>query len=114
MVAGLTGIDVYRKAYAGYQAVEKIVAEGSLTVEHKGKTKVFELARSLPEEVRVGETEAGCVVDVTTRIGPEGSLRPEALIDEALRRARLDGSISTVTRTDLLIEEGTERVRPIE
>ena len=94
------------------EALSDVVAGGELTVEHKGKTKVFDLARALPEEPRVGEKDRGLVVTLTTRIGPEGSLRPEALIHEALRRAGHDGGISSVTRTDLLVEKGTERVRP--
>lgn len=96
------------------EALSDVVAGGELTVEHKGKTKVFDLARALPEEPRAGETDAGLVVNVTTRIGPEGSLRPEALVHEALTRAGHDGGISSVARTDLLVEKGTERVRPIE
>jgi radical SAM-linked protein len=96
------------------EALSDVVAGGELTVEHKGKTKVFELARALLEEPRVGETDAGLVVTMTTRIGPEGSLRPEALVHAALTRAGHDGGISSVTRTDLLVEKGTERVRPIE
>jgi radical SAM-linked protein len=96
------------------EALSDVVRAGSLTVEHKGKTKVFDLARALPEEPRVGEKDGGHVAFVTTRIGPEGSLRPEALVHEALTRAGLQGTPSAVTRTGLFIEKGTERVRPID
>ena len=34
-------------------ALNRVVGTGTLSVEHKGKHKVFDLARSLPKEVRV-------------------------------------------------------------
>lgn len=83
---------------AGLEAIE---AEGSLQIEHKGKTKVYDLAIALPEETAVRESPGGVTVRVTTRMGPEGSLRPEALMSEALRRASVDGEVTQVTRISL-------------
>ncbi len=81
--------------------LEAVVADGSLTLEHKGKTKVYDLAVCLPKEPTVGETQGSVVVDVTVRIGPWGSLRPEALVAEALRRSSVQGAVTCVTRTSL-------------
>ncbi len=91
-----------------------VADSGTLAVEHKGKTKVFELARALPEEPRVSEKDGLLVVDLTTRIGQEGSLRPEALVQAALARSMRPGPVVAVTRTDLLAEAGEEWVRPME
>ena len=95
-------------------ALKRLVDSGTLTVVHKGKQKVFDLARSLPEETRVQESADGSRVDLTIRIGPEGSLRPEALVRAALEEASLDASVARVTRTDTLIEtEGGAWARPL-
>jgi len=85
-------------------ALDSVVSAGSLSVEHKGKTKVFDLARSLPKEVRVTDREDGCSVELTVRMGPQGSLRPELLVREALRAASLSAAVTHTTRTDTLIE----------
>ena len=51
------------------------------TVEHKGKTKVFDLARSAPEGAACrARRTAGSSSSSPSRMGPEGSLRPEALV----------------------------------
>jgi radical SAM-linked protein len=85
-------------------ALNRVVGAGTLNVEHKGKTKVYDLARSLPEGVRVVDREDGCGVMLAVRMGPEGSLRPELLMREAFRTASLDAAVSHTTRTDTLIE----------
>jgi radical SAM-linked protein len=90
-----------------------VVGSGTLAVEHKGKHKVFELSRALPEEPRVSEKDGFLVVEITTRIGQEGSLRPEALVHAALQRSDRPGSLIAVTRTDLLAEAGKEWLRPM-
>lgn len=81
--------------------LEAVVADGSLEIEHKGKTKVFDLAVTLPKEPTVGECSGGATILVTTRMGASGSLRPEALVASALQRASVDGSVTLVTRTGL-------------
>lgn len=91
-----------------------VVGSGTLAVEHKGKTKVFDLTRALPEEPRVRSEDGLLVVELTTRIGQEGSLRPEALVHQALMRSQVPGSLIAVTRTDLLAEAGKEWLRPME
>ena len=85
-------------------ALESLVGSGSLTVQRKGKDKVFDLTRSLPKEVRVGDTDGGSHVEIAVRMGPEGSLRPELLVSEALSRASLDAIVAHTTRTDTFIE----------
>jgi hypothetical protein len=85
--------------------MKSLVDSGTLTVTHKGKHKVFDLARSLPEETRVTQSADGSRIELAVRIGPEGSLRPEALIRAALEAASLEATVVRVTRTDTLIEQ---------
>jgi radical SAM-linked protein len=85
-------------------ALDGVVGTGTLSVEHKGKNKVFDLARSLPKEVRVDDRQDGSSIELAIRMGPEGSLRPELLVREALRAASLDAAVSHTTRTDTLVE----------
>ena len=95
-------------------ALAGLVESGTLEVEHKGKHKVFDLARSLPEETRVSESAGGSEIMLTVRIGPEGSLRPETLVRTALESASVDASVVRVSRTDTLIEtEGDVWARPL-
>ena len=85
-------------------ALGRLVDSGMLVVTHRGKEKIFDLARSLPEETRVSESADGSEIELAVRIGPEGSLRPEVLVNTALESAKLDASVARVTRTDSLIE----------
>ncbi|MDP2181452.1 MAG: TIGR03936 family radical SAM-associated protein [Actinomycetota bacterium] len=94
-------------------ALDDVVAGGTLEVEHKGKTKVFDLAQCLPKETRVRLQDDGAVIDMMTRMGQEGSLRPEALIREALSRLGIPHAAIHVARTDILIEEEGRLLRPI-
>ena len=112
----------YRVGVTGEEAVPDKVREasrglvesGSLHVEHKGKHKVFDLARSLPEEIRVSQSAGGSEIELTVRIGPEGSLRPEAFVRAALESAALPASVAYVTRTDTLVEQkGGVWARPL-
>jgi radical SAM-linked protein len=97
-----------------HAALLRLVESGTLEVEHKGKLKVFDLARSLPEETRVIESADGSDVMLAVRIGPEGSLRPELLVRTALESASVDASVVRVTRTDTLVEtEGDVWARPL-
>ena len=66
--------------------------------------KVFDLARSLPKEIRVKPSADGSSIELTVRMGPEGSLRPEALVRAALESAALDATVVRVTRTETLAE----------
>lgn len=95
------------------EALVTVIGEGRLEVEHKGKIKVFDLARSLPEEVRTRSSGPPVIVEVTTRMGQEGSLRPDVLLNEALSRTPVDGAVVSVTRTDILIEEEGVARRPL-
>lgn len=87
------------------QALKAVIAGGRLEKEHKGKTKVFDLARSLPKGAHVSSQGPEVTVEVTVRMGQEGSLRPEVLLGEALSRIGCHGADVSVTRTDLQIEE---------
>jgi hypothetical protein len=92
-------------------AVDAVVAEGVFRVERKGKTKVYDLADGLPKEPVATSAGMAVVVDMTTRMGPQGSLRPDAFIAEALSRADVAVDTIVVTRDRLLIEDDSG-VRP--
>jgi radical SAM-linked protein len=95
-------------------AIESVTATGELIVEHKGKQKVFDLARCLPKEVRVEDQQDGSRVSLVVRMGSQGSLRPEMLLREAIRTASLSAAILRTTRTDTLIEtDGGVWARPV-
>jgi len=94
-------------------SLASVCADGSLVVEHKGKSKVFELASTLLKEPDVRSSSGRVVVTVSVRIGERGSLRPEALVNAALDRSASNGRILSVTRTDLLIEDEGSTRRPI-
>jgi radical SAM-linked protein len=98
-------VDGKESPFQLHAALKSLVEAGTLTVEHKGKQKVFDLARSLPEEARVTKSANGSKIDLTVRIGPSGSLRPEALVRAALASANLEGTGMRVTRTDTLVEK---------
>jgi radical SAM-linked protein len=95
-------------------ALACVVDSGSMSVRHKGKDKVFDLTRCLPEEACVSESANGSSIALTVRIGPEGSLRPELLVRNALETASLEADAVRVTRTEALVEtqEG-HWVRPL-
>ena len=83
------------------ESLEAVVADGSLTLLHKGTPKVFDLAVFLPKEPTVRAHPGGSMVLLTTRMGASGTLRPEALIAEALHRSSVEGAVTCVTRTGL-------------
>lgn len=86
-------------------ALEQICSAGTLEVEHRGKTKVFDLTRSLPKEPRASDSDTGVKVSLAVRMGPEGSLRPDVLLTAALTAAHVHGVVTDVTRTDTLREQ---------
>ncbi len=78
------------------EALGAVVRSGELSVQHKGKTKVFDLTRSLPKEPRVRSTEIG---DSRRRDDADGPARLTPTRDAAdrgtlpdRRARRLDGS----------------------
>ncbi len=85
-------------------ALEQVRSAGTLEVEHRRKTKVFDLARSLPKEPRASDSDRGVCVSLVIRMGPEGSLRPEVLLKAAFVSAHVRGAVTSVTRTDTLRE----------
>lgn len=96
-------------------AIESFVTAGELQVERKGKTKVFDLARVLLNEPRVSVGKEGfAVVNAAIRIGPEGSLRPDVLVQSALAASGIEAAVTQVTRTDAFVEhEDGALVRPL-
>lgn len=94
-------------------ALDSVIGEQTLAVVHKGKDKVYDLTRCLPEEARVSDSEDGSVISLTVRMGPEGSLRPEVLIRAAFAAASLDASVATTTRTATLVETKEGWARPM-
>jgi radical SAM-linked protein len=87
------------------EALGDVVASGSLEMVHKGARKVYDLGVCLPEGAQVREEPGHSVVVLTVRMGAWGSLRPEALVREALRRSGAADASVTVTRTCLRPEE---------
>ncbi|MBN2404122.1 MAG: DUF2344 domain-containing protein [Coriobacteriia bacterium] len=86
-------------------SLDALVKAGELVVEHKGKQKVFDLASTLPKEPKVRTSNGQTVVEITTRMGDRGSLRPESLVMAAFQRSGTSGSVLSVTRTRLAEEE---------
>jgi radical SAM-linked protein len=83
------------------EALADVIGSGSLTIEHKGAQKVYDLAICLPEGARTSEEPGRGTVSVVVRMGAWGSLRPEALVREALRRMDANEASVTVTRIAL-------------
>lgn len=109
-------VDVTGRESAAQQiqtALDGVIATGTLTVVLKGKNKVYDLARCLPEGARVIGREDGSRVELTVRMGPDGSLRPEVLIGAALEAAALDATVATKTRTATLVETEEGWARPM-
>lgn len=87
------------------EALDGVVARGSLELVHKGKDKVYDLELCLPEGTQATGEIGRAVAHFTVRMGPWGSLRPEALVSEALRSSGLTGAVTYVTRIGLRSEE---------
>ncbi len=107
LTVGVYRVEIEGRGFepAGVQAaILGFLARGELVTEHKGKTKVFDLTRSVPKEPRVTGREDGVDVSLSIRMGPEGSLRPEVLIRAVLTTMDLEAAAVRTTRTDALIE----------
>jgi radical SAM-linked protein len=83
------------------KALDDVVSSGVLEIEHKGATKVYDLAVCLPEGAQASEEDGRIVVRMTVRMGAQGSMRPDALVREALRRIGSQDEPMGVTRTGL-------------
>jgi radical SAM-linked protein len=105
-------IAVYRVTVTGKEssasqvraALKSLVGSGTLNVQRKGKHKVFDLTRCLPKEGRVSDQDGGSEVEIAVRMGPDGSLRPEVLVSQALSQASLEAAVAHTTRTETFIE----------
>lgn len=99
----LHGKDLDATAVRG--GLTSVLGSGQLEIEHKGKTKVFDLARCVPEDPRVSVAENGVEVELAIRMGSQGSLRPEALVKAAIAGIEPEVSAVRTTRLDLLAED---------
>ena len=91
------------------RSLDELKSIGTLSVEHKGKTKDFDLAAVLPKRPEVRSEDGRCVVRVTVRMSEQGSLRPDVFVRAAIAQpARL-----AVTRVDLLTDDGGVWSRPL-
>lgn len=94
-------------------AIDAAVAKGEFRIERKGKTKVYDLATMLSKEP-VAKSEGSAVrVSMATRMGPQGSLRPDAFIIDALSQGDVAVEAIRVTRSDVLIEDEAGSRRPL-
>ena len=91
-------------------AFDALLAQGCIEVVKvkRGKRKV---RRVLFEDKLVAgpelAVEGGCVqVEFTTRQGPDGALRPDLFLDEALKGAAEPPQLLTLERLQLFAEEG--------
>jgi radical SAM-linked protein len=91
------------------RSLAALVGNGSLSVEHKGKQKVFDLSKALPKEPEVRSQEGRTIIRMWVRMGDQGSLRPEVFVTAAVGADR----VISVTRTDLLIESDQGWRRPL-
>lgn len=85
-------------------ALRSVLKQGVLEIQQKGKTKVFDLARSVPKDVRIEAGDGAVRVGLHVRMGPTGSLRPELLLGHALGEAGIEVSAVRTTRLELFIE----------
>lgn len=90
-------------------ALDVVMRAGTLTTEHKGKTKVFDLTEALPKEPEVRSSGEHATVRLTVKMGEQGSLRPDVLVRTALGR----DVPAVVTRTDLFIDDKGVWRRPL-
>ena len=99
------------KVHAG---LVHVLQRGQLEVEHKGKTKVFDLSACVPKDARVEAIPTGVAIEFPVRMGPQGSLRPEMLARAALAEADIEATAVRTVRLDTLVE-GDEGVwsRPL-
>lgn len=105
LTIGLYEIDVEGvSSEAVTEALRAAVVARDFSVEHKGKTKVFDLSACLPKEPRVTDREGGAVIELAVRMGQQGSLRPDVLIGTVLQDVGITPGAVITTRTDLLIE----------
>jgi radical SAM-linked protein len=91
------------------RSLEALVGAGTLSIDHKGKSKVFDVAEALPKEPEVTSHEGRSVITLHVRMGEQGSLRPDVFVAAALGE---DVRVA-VTRTDLLIEDEGVWRRPL-
>ncbi|MHB1323145.1 MAG: TIGR03936 family radical SAM-associated protein [Coriobacteriia bacterium] len=105
--------DVHLEGGISHEGLERrihaFVRTGTLSVEHKGKQKVYDLAEALPKEPLVVSCEDRILIRMAVRMSERGSLRPDVFVAAALGPE----VHAAVTRTDLLIEDQGVWRRPL-
>lgn len=90
-------------------SLDELTSAGTLSVEHKGRKKDFDLASALPKRPEVRSEDGRSTVRVIVRMSEQGSLRPDVLVKAAIARP----TVLAVTRVDLLIDDGGVWSRPL-
>ncbi|MDR1774891.1 MAG: TIGR03936 family radical SAM-associated protein [Actinomycetes bacterium] len=93
---------------AGFAAVR---SQEALSVSHKGKTKVFDPRLCIPNDVQVSRLEDTLEATFDLRISPQGSLRPDVLIQAVFAQLQLETPPYRLTRVGLFMTE-QDGVRP--
>lgn len=87
-----------------HAALSHLIGEEELTIEHKGKPKVYDLTRAIPKDPRVTGRQGGSDIELAIRMGPQGSLRPETFVRTALADSGIVVSAVRTTRLETLVE----------
>ena len=110
--------EVSLPAQVGAEALARSLAElldrGSLQVSRKGKVRTYDLSEAIWETPAVAAGPGGLRVRLGLRLGEQGSLRPEALVTEALEYSGARASALIVTRTALLQERDGTAIDPLD
>ena len=98
--------------------IATVMASGTLDVSRKGKTRSFDLTRTVWEPPVVSDPvpggDGGPSVALGLRLGEQGSLRPEALVTTALEYSGARAHALTVTRIEMLEERAGVLVDPLD
>ena len=87
------------------EGVGRTIDEGAITVQQKGKNKVYDLSRAFWKEPRVQVEEGTIGVELYIRTSNEGSLRPEAYLGRVFAGSPNEPVITSITRVSQAIEE---------
>ncbi len=94
-------------------AMARVAALDSLDVAHKQKVRTFSPRQELLETVVVASEGRDVVLYLTLRLGAQGALRPDALVEAALEYSGTGTSGMVVTRLALLEDRDGELVEPL-
>jgi radical SAM-linked protein len=86
------------------EALDRIAVGDTIEVAHKGKARTFDPRREMLERPEVATEKADAVVTLVLALGQQGSLRPDAVVTQALEYSGHGATHAVVTRTGLLEE----------